>query len=640
MSRPEGHIHRARLLWGCVLAALLGFLILAPKPWAFPTGPDFFGPVDRPLSHAAWIGLWWAALPNAILALLFLVSTPLWAGGAAAPDVRYERPLRRRGFVVLLCLAALLAGGLRWNLAGTGLWSDEAWTVKHTMGGYLHPARDGSPRLDLDRPGWKQTLWLYYQPTNQVLYSVVGRTTLSTWRWATGRQRPDFDERVVRLPALLAAMGAVVALGLLLAEWGFPAAGAAAAFGLAIHPWFIRFGADARAYSAVVLFAILACLFLTRALRSGHWRHWLRYGVVLFLMLWGHLFSAYLVVTLALGGLAALITIPGYARSRWTYVGRLVVVNAAAVMLVFQLMAPNLTQLDRWRGIFIGDVQTAHLTLPALGHVWALAAVGMEAREPRVRERVEGRYPSLAQGPWPAKLGYGVVLFALPLLTGVGLLTLVSHAGPVRYVALGLATALPLALFFNWLNQDQWYSRFGVYALPGTVGFAALGLQVLLLALPWPRRLGAWPVLAGLALGVLGFQAFVWPQTRLLQTRPHTPSRQVSELFQRELGPGPEGGIRAAFGNVAGEIVLGTYEPWLRVATDTAQVEALCREARSSGQPLLLAYGHPDRNRRNHPDLFKLLDDPELFEEVALFDAIEVEHLMRVLRYTGRPLPR
>ena len=640
MSRPEGHVNRARWLWGGVLALLLGFLILAPKPWAFPSGPGFFGPVDRPLSHAAWIGLWWAALPNAILALVFLVTTTFWARGAAPPDIPRGRPLRTRGFVMLLCLAALLAGGLRWNLAGTGLWSDEAWTLKHTMGGYLHPARDGSPRLDLDRPGWKHTLWLYYQPTNQVLYSVVGRATLSSWRWATGRAPPDFDERVVRLPALLAAMGAVVALGLLLAEWGFPAAGVAAAFGLALHPWYIRFGADARAYSAVVLFAILACLFLTRALRSGRWRHWLRYGGVLFLMLWSHLFSAYLVVTLALGGLAALIMIPGYARARWIFVGRLVVVNAAAVMLVFQLMAPNLTQLDRWRGIFIDDVQTAHLTQPALGHLWSLAAVGMEAREPLVRERAEGRYPSLAQGPWPEKLAYGVVLFALPLLTGVGLLTLLSRAGPMRFVALGLAAGLPLALVFNWLNQDQWYSRFGVYALPGTVGFAALGLEVLLLAVPWPRRLGAWPVLAGLALGLLGFQAFVWPQTRLLQTRPHTPSRQVSELFQRELGPGPEGGIRAAFGNVAGEIVLGAYEPWIRVATDAEQVAALCREARASGQPLLLAYGHPARNRRNHQDLFELLDDPALFEEVALLDAIEVEHLMRVLRYTGRRLSR
>ena len=33
------------------------------------------------------------------------------------------------------------------------------------------------------------------------------------------------------------------------------------------------------------------------------------------------------------------------------------------------------------------------------------------------------------------------------------------------------------------------------------------------------------------------------------------------------------------------------------------------------------------------------LDDPALFEEVAVLPAIEAEFLMRVFRYTGQPLP-
>ena len=57
------------------------------------------------------------------------------------------------------------------------------------------------------------------------------------------------------------------------------------------------------------------------------------------------------------------------------------------------------------------------------------------------------------------------------------------------------------------------------------------------------------------------------------------------------------------------------------------------------GKPLFFAWGHPARNRRNHPELFRWLDDPALFEPVATYDAVEVEHLMRVVRYTGRPLP-
>ena len=542
--------------------------------------------------------------------------------------------------MLLLLGAALAAGALRWNLAHTGLWSDEAWTVKHTMTGYAEPARDGSGRLEVRRPSWADTLWLYYQPTNQVLYSVLGRLSLGAWQRASGHEPPAFDELIVRLPAFLGAMAAVVALGLLLAEWGLPRAGAAAAWLLAIHPWYIRFGADGRSYSLVVLFAVLAALLLVRALRRGAWSAWWRYGAVIFLMVWGHLFSVYLAATLGLAGLAAIAGGPGARRTRRVRAARLAVVNLAAGMLVLQLMAPNLAQLGRWRGIFIGDVQSAHLTLPAVGHLWTLASVGVEAREPDVPERRPGAYASLADWSAARAWTWPVVLGLMPLLVAAGLLRLLARGGPERWAALGLAAGIPVALLVNWLNQDQWYSRFGAYALPATAGFAAVGLDGLLAALPWPggrvRRLGP---AAGLALGLAAFQLFVRPQTQQLLSRPHTPSQEVAALFARASGGDPEAAIRAVFGNVAGEIVVATYDPWIRVPTTVEDVAGLCAEARASGKPLLLAYGHPARNRRNHPELFRLLDDPQWFRELATFDAIEVEHLMRVLRYTGRPLP-
>ena len=135
----------------------------------------------------------------------------------------------------------------------------------------------------------------------------------------------------------------------------------------------------------------------------------------------------------------------------------------------------------------------------------------------------------------------------------------------------------------------------------------------------------------GLAAGLVAFQVFAWPQTRLDLSRPHTPSREVARLFEQGLGPGPGRGIRAVFGNVDGDIVVAVYDPWLRVPSDAAGVQALIDEARARNVPLVLAYGHPDRNRRNHPDAMRLFDDRSLFREVVTLDAIEVEHLMRVL---------
>lgn len=604
------------------MAVLLVFLLLAPKPWSFPMGPDFFGPRERPLVEHAWIASWWAAALNAALALLFFASAPLWAGPSEeAPLAR--RPHGRALWVGLLA-AVLLAGALRWPLSGSGLWSDEAWTAQYTIAGQWKPARDGSGALVAKTPTWAETLWAYWQPTNQVLYSVVGRATIEAWRSLSGRAPPAFDERVLRLPAFVAALGSVLALGLLLAEWGFPQAGVAAGFLLAIHPWAIRFGADGRSYSFVIALAALAALLLTRALRGGGWARWWRYGAVVFAMLWSHLFSAYLVVTLAAGAGLALLSGPGSPRTKRAQLGRLVVVNAAAVMLVFQLMAPNLAQTRQWRGIFIGDVQTAHLTVPALGHLWSLASLGMEAREPDVPERAPGLYPSLAATPWR----YAVALGVMPLLIALGALRLWRRNGPERWVAVGLASGIPLALLFNWINQDQWYPRFGTYWLPVTTGFAALGLDALV------ERVSARDArvrAAGLAVGLVAFQLCVWPQTRVYLTRPHTPSRAVAQLFERGLGPGPGRGIRAAFGNVDGDIVMAAYDPWLRVPTNASGVQALVDEARAREIPLVLVYGHPARNRRAHPNAMRLFDDRSLFREVATLDAIEVEHLMRVL---------
>jgi hypothetical protein len=72
--------------------------------------------------------------------------------------------------------------------------------------------------------------------------------------------------------------------------------------------------------------------------------------------------------------------------------------------------------------------------------------------------------------------------------------------------------------------------------------------------------------------------------------------------------------------------------------TDAGELAAACARAREEGRPLYVFYGHAALNRRRFPETMALLRDPGLFEPLARFDAIESEHVYRVLRYTGAPL--
>ena len=155
-----------------------------------------------------------------------------------------------------------------------------------------HRRRAGSSRPPIGRrlvfapTPWLDTLWKYRQPTNHVAYSVAARISLAGWRAATGAERSAFDEVALRLPAWLAAWPRSSLLGLLVRALGFPAAAPAAAFLLAIHPWHLRYGADGRGYSFVVLATLASALFLLRALREDRWRFWLAAAASQALMLW------------------------------------------------------------------------------------------------------------------------------------------------------------------------------------------------------------------------------------------------------------------------------------------------------------------------------------------------------------------
>jgi hypothetical protein len=633
---PGGAVRAAR--W-CLLAAagvLLAALCAAPKPWELPGGPGLFA--TRPHGAKLALALWWAGALNVFLCCALAATAGLWARPLPALEPpRAARP--PRGFLALLVVAVLVAGALRWPLAHSGLWHDEAWSVRHVIAGDVRPAKHDAGALRVRVTRWSDVLWNYSKPVNHPLYSASARLSLGAWRRAAGRAPPAFDEFALRLPAWLAAMASVLVLGLLLGDWGFPRAGVAAAWLLALHPWHVRYGADGRGYSFVVLFCLLATCALGRALRGGGWRAWLAYAAAVFALGWTHSFAAYFVLSLAAAALVAALAAPRGLRA--PRAARVVAVHALAAMCVLQVIAPNLQQAAAFAegaDRLIGRASSP-VNADTLAHQWALTATGVDTTEPDVPERRPGAYPTLAdwrrERPWTLPVVFGV----LPLVAAVGLARLVRRGGVERWLALGLAGGVPVALAIDALERGVWYPRFGIYGLPAVAIFAALGAEALLLLAcrRWPRARRT-ATAGGLALLLVGFQALVAPETRVLLERPHAPSREVVQLLRDGLGADGDTAVRAVFGMIAGDILLTAYEPRLRVAEDAAELAALAAEAGAAGRPLYVAYGRPASNRKRQRDAMRWLGDPAYFEEVALFDAIEVEQILRVVRWTGRPL--
>ena len=634
LGPPGSALRRWRVLLALGLLALLAWLVGPYAAFRLPGDPTLVPRPGQSRIHTILVATWWAAAVNAVLAALLLATSGFWARAERVPLAALTRPGARprpgAGLLLLLLAATALAGALRWPLAHTSVWWDEAWSVRHTLVGTVEPAEDDPSRLVFERVPWSNTLFYYRKPTNHVLYSIAARTSLSVWRAATGAPPQAWDSFALRFPAYAAALLSVFGLGLLVFELGFPRAAVAASFLLAIHPWHVRFGADGRGYAFMVLLAIVAAAFLLRGLRRGGWLAWLGYAAAQLAMLWVHALAVYFPLALGLAGVLGLALGPGDPRDRAVRVAKFVVANVLAGMAYLQLMGPNLAQSlvlkFEWR-------QPADVVGQLAHQIWLYLSTGLSRRQPFVPELAYPSVRNLWGGGW---LPRGAIYGVLPLLVGVGLVRALRRRGPERAVWLGLALAVPLALLHRWLQPFLLIERFVIFGLVAVVPLAAIGLEGVLMAL-LPARAQRALVPAGLALGLAAYQLLVWPQTRILLRYPPTASREVVELFAKA-GEGVPGGVlRAGLG--LGGNVPDVYDPYVKHVHRGREIAALAARSRAEGRPLYVFYGYNDANRIKSPDAMVYLDDPRLFEEVAVLPAIEAEFLVRVFRYTGQPLP-
>lgn len=252
------------------------------------------------------------------------------------------QPVPWRTVAAVAVVAMAVSGALRWPRLGHSFWSDEAYAARAYVWGVKVPQPGGG--LDFKPVTWTEALFLNERANNQIWCSIEARVSHGIWLKTTGASPDTFSENVLRLPAFLWGLGTVAAvtvLGAMLAG----KSGTAAGLLLAVHPWHVRFAAEMRGYSAMLLALALGTIFLLLALRSGRWRWWLLQAAT---TLWALLaFAGSVYVPLVGGAVAA-----GWLawRRRWDWLARLLIANALAGVVFLWTYGPSITQLKAYLG--------------------------------------------------------------------------------------------------------------------------------------------------------------------------------------------------------------------------------------------------------------------------------------------------
>lgn len=627
---PTGR-ERLVLVLGLLLLAA-GFFALA---WTFAGDAARSTPrLARAFSEDRWaavkdyanFGTYWIAIANTAILVLAAASTPLWHRRWSAPAATVPSG-RARWFFPGLLACVLLGLGLRWTTYTGGFWHDEGLQMKRVSGSYNPDKPDAQGLPEFREASWLDTWFHYRKPTNHTVLGVPARLCLETWRTATGAARPDFAEWVVRLPSLLAGLASIALVGWLGRRVHSPATGLLAAFLLAIHPWHMHWGVDARCYSIGIFSITLAMTGLVGAIDTGRWRWWLVFGFAQFLMLWASLMHLW--VAVALFGVAmVLVAINPQDRPRGPQWGRLILANVLAAVLFLQAMGPNLIQF----------VQASKLRDPAAEEFTKLEFGGLmdflshlflglpHAVPTWQNDEPVTTWTSLFSGVPVA----GTALLAGAILLAVGGMLLVgkSHrTASITLAAVAIAGAVHLVLTksLDW----YYYPRFSTYLLPVVViGWACAWVTLGRLAARRVRAAGflVLPVAAGI------FLATAAPQLVNLVRHPHEPFPQLRDTMQAKRAAAPGGKILTACYGLGGDIMQEIYEPRCQYIHRAAEIDALIARARQSGQPLYIAYGLQSFNRTTVPDGFRLLDDPKLFSPIVRFVADDPRHTFFLLK--------
>ena len=621
LAALRGSFREHRVAHGLILllaAAAIAWLIGGPRPWIEGVEPaEAAGEKLRPI-HYVVDGLWWAAWGNLALALVMTASGPLLFRSLpidtpAVPAV----PLQRRGkvyLIIALSLAAVLSGVLQLPRLSRSLWGDEEYTTKRFVAGYYRRDKEGG--MEHKMPEWVNTVWDYRSgANNHQLFSVLSRLTHSLHENSGDPDENYFSEELVRLPSFVASLGTVMAVGWLVALSGATRGALVAALFLAVHPWFLRYGPEARGYPLMMLWLTLSLIFLIKAAGGGRWRHWLLFCATEFLCFVSYMGSVHFIILLNVSGLLLVLFAQRERAARLPQFGRFVTANAIAAGLVGVAVAPVIAPLKAWyekkvkAGVW-GEPPDAAWIVDELNYL----ATGLPWKPWDASNPLSLHAEQLPRVP--------LVIFwcMLGVLVLAGVVWMVR--GNVSWRRLILPALLlpgPLMVLEAVAMENFLFSWYLLITLPMVAVFVGLGAECVFARLrDRPKKIAV----AGLGLVLcLLLVALTHERIHLLRSRSVEPLGEATALTRSVINPAHPDIDREVI-TVAFSMWTEAYDPAARFIHTAAELRAALNDARTSGRDLYVNFGQFLLAREMTPEIMAMIEDPAQFEEVEVLHGL------------------
>jgi Dolichyl-phosphate-mannose-protein mannosyltransferase len=612
-------IVRALLLLLVLVIALA--LLAAAKPWQ----------VEVPMPEWSFkqctrVSLWWAGLLALPVLCALALTTQYWI--APLGDVRqvgFQKSMPRL-FWPIVALITILYSVTAAPRLRQSLWDDEIYAVRKIVLGTDRIQSDGSVKIK--QLPWERTLWHCEGARNHGLQSILSRLSLRAYQTVVHPAGLQFSETAIRLPSFIAGALSIPALALLVARLGFPWAGVVAAALMALHPWLLKLGTEARGYPFVFLFVPLMALCIVQAAPNASWRWLAAFAALEFGLLyaWPGTLLTVLVANAAL--LALILRLAPNRESRGKAVSRWLAANAFTGLALLPLMAPWIPQVIQYMPTTIG--------LPLFGgwfkNAGALLLTGSLWSKTGLLDS-----PYLELLPWAVRHPLEFWCFAIlaVLFIGMGALRMVRANAICAWVLTVLllpGLLLVLLAAARGVYLQEWYLSSMV---PGVVTVAAIGIVTLLSRLQSVRAM-RWAPLPLALLLIGGYAAFTGRIRHRLMSRSMEPFRESVEMTRPTLNPNaPENqGIITASSLMFPLI----YDPLVRKTLTVEEYKALMREADSRKVPLYVNNGFIAGVKDRYPEIHDFLANERYFECVATLYGTEPMFDRTVYRYRSGSL--
>ncbi len=499
------------ILFGVVAILFLWRVIDGPKPWDTAIAERHAADKPAHIDDYLRAGFWWGALVNAILAAALAGTAFLWANRRRIETrtlVRQPDSLASKRFWLVLAAIIIVAIVPRVARLNFSFWGDEAWAYNDLLHGRYSEADDGS--LEFKRHPWKITAFFDKGTNNHYLFSLGARVSDNLWRSATGAADHIFNEASVRVLPLIAGLASIILAAALLRRMGFSHAGLALAALLAIHPWHIRYSSEARGYTMLIVFLILALWFLFNALENGTWRWWIAFGLAEFGALYSWKAAIHPILALNLTTFVLIILQRSTGGAGFAQLCRWAVANVIALMLFVPLFAPAIGQIQRK---LAASIQAkGKMGMPWFRDFWSQLTAAMDWSNSDPHAVFETATTLNERIP----IFHLFMFVVIPLLSVIGFFCCFRKQRTAAVLLVSILIGGGIGFLHFQLSGNVMLKWYLFYTLPFFLAFVAISLSGV--ARPWP-----------LTIYVAIFLVFTAGHSYRLATIPFQDQRAASE---------------------------------------------------------------------------------------------------------------